>query len=185
MELWSSLKTTGLTPTRLWLRLAPETRFDAATALYEHDWEGDPVPTEANLYIAKALKFRPQAIKKLPQADRVKYLAKVVRPDRSLVSSLLLALHLEKRSDIMATFLDALEIPHENGLIDEDFEFEIVEKAKLEVGVKALFDKHEVATVDLYLVTLYMMDPSTWQNMNEVLRPYVQESDEEEAEESE
>jgi len=175
MELWSSLRTTGLTPTRLWLRLDADTRLLAATALYEHDWEDDPVPTEADLQIAQALKFRPQAIRKLPKADRIKYLAKAVRPDRSLVSSLLLALHLEKRKDVMSTFLDALEVTHEDGLIDEDFEFPEFETEKLSGGVDALLAKHPVEQVDLYLVTLYMMDPKTWQGLIEAMRAHVKE----------
>ena len=175
MELWHSLRTTGLTPTRLWLRLDADTRAEAATALYEHDWEDNPVPTEADLQIAQALKFRPQAIRKLPRADRVKYLAKAVRPDRSLVSSLLLALHLEKRRDVMSTFLDALGISHENGLIDEDFEFPEFESGTLSKGVDALLAKHPEGQVDLYLVTLYMMDPKTWEGLVEAMRPHVKE----------
>ncbi|MEZ4650918.1 MAG: hypothetical protein R3E97_19470 [Candidatus Eisenbacteria bacterium] len=175
MELWSGLRTTGLTPTRLWLRLDPETRLEAATALYEHDWEGDPVPHEANLHIAQALKFRPQAVRKIAQADRIKYLAKAVRPDRSLVSSLLLSLHLEKRKGLMATFLDAVGVPHENGLIDEDFEFPEFETEKLTAGIDALLAKHEEPQVDLYLVTLYMMDPRTWQGLIEAMRGYVKD----------
>lgn len=176
MELWGALQTTGLTPTRLWLRLDSETRLEAATALYEHDWEDDPVTTEANLHIAQALKFRPQAVRKLPQEERIRYLARAIRPDRSLVSSLLLALHLEKRKDIMATFLDSLGIPHEDGLIDEDYEFPEFGAEAVEKGVAALLAKHPEDKVDLYLVTLYMMDPKTWAALVEVLRERMKDA---------
>lgn len=175
MELWSALRTTGLTPTRLWLRLEPATRLDAATALYEHDWEGDPVTTEADAHIAQSLKFRPQAVRKLPKAERIKFLAKAVRPDRTLVSSLLLALHLEKRKDVMSTYLDALGIPHEQGLIDTDYEFPTFDAESVSKGVQALLAKHPEDQVDLYLVTLYMMDPKTWEGLIEAMRAYVKE----------
>ena len=139
MELWSAIIGKGLTPTRLWLKLDPETRMDAAGALYSHDWENDPVELEAELAIAGALKFRQVAVRKMPLAERIKVLARAVRPEQSLVSSLLLALHLERRKDMMASFLDSLEIPHEDGLIEAEFECDPPEEEKMRNAIDLLF----------------------------------------------
>jgi outer membrane biosynthesis protein TonB len=169
MEFWDALQNKGLTPARLWLKMDIQSRVEAAESLYNHDWEGDPVTHEANMEIAAALRFRPVAIKKMSKPDRINYLAKAVRPSRSLISSLMLALHLENRSSVMVTFLDELKVPHDGGLIDEDFEFSEVDKAPLNAAVKALLAAHPVEHVDLYLATLYMMDPGTWKNLGEVM----------------
>jgi hypothetical protein len=175
MELWSAIIGKGLTPTRLWLKLDPETRMEAATALYRHDWEDDDSATsEADLAIAGALRFRPVAVKKMPLAERIKMLARVVRPEQSLVSSLLLALHLERREEMMASFLDSLEIPHENGLIDSEFECEPPDEAKLKPAVDRLFEKYPAAQVELYLVTIYMMDQQTWEHVATVMKGRVE-----------
>lgn len=170
MELWEAVLNEGLTPTRLWLRLEPVIRVEAAESLYAHDWGEEPVKSEANAAIASALRFRELAVRKLPKAERVKYLARTVRPDGSLVSSLLLSLHLEKRTDLMSTFLDTLKIPHQAGLIEEDFEIEKPEQALLAKAVEAAVKKHDEKQVELYLLTLYMMDPSTWQGLVEIMR---------------
>jgi len=169
MEFWDALQNKGLTPARLWLKMDIVSRVEAAESLYNHDWEGDPVTHEANMEIAGALRFRPVAIKKMSKADRINYLAKAVRPSRSLISSLMLSLHLENRSGVMVTFLDELEVPHDGGLIDEDYEFSEVQKGPLTKAVKALLAGHPVEHVDLYLATLYMMDPATWKNLGEVM----------------
>ncbi|MCA9726613.1 MAG: hypothetical protein R3E12_04830 [Candidatus Eisenbacteria bacterium] len=176
MELWSAIFGKGLTPIRLWLKLDPETRMEAATALYRHDWEDDPVKLEADLAIAAALRFRPVAVKKMPEAERIKTLARVVRPEQSLISSLLLALHLEGRTDMMATFLDSLEIPHEGGLIDAEFECEPPSDEKIKPAIEALFAKYPGPQVELYLVTIYMMDQQTWQNVGTVMKERVEAS---------
>lgn len=173
MELWASLHTKGLTPTRLWLRLDAETRMEAARALYAHDWDDDPVITEADGFIALALKSRPVAIKRMPFEQRAGYLAKVVRPERNLVSSLLLALHLHNRVPLMSQFLDHLQIPHENGLIDIEHEMEPVPEDKVEGAVEAVLKTNPMEQVDLYLVTIYMMDPSTWRNLPAVMRKRI------------
>lgn len=176
MELWSAIIGKGLTPTRLWLKLDPETRLDAATSLYGHDWEDDPVEVEADIAIAAALKFRPVAVKKMPLAERIKVLARVVRPEQSLVSSLLLALHLERRKQMMATFLDTLEIPHEDGLIDGEFECEPPDEEKMRKAIDLLFEKYPSSHVELYLVTIYMMDQHTWQHVATVMKERVESS---------
>jgi hypothetical protein len=174
MELWSAIIGKGLTPTRLWLKLDPETRMEAATALYAHDWEDDPADMAADLAIAAALKFRPVAVKKMPVAERTKVLARAVRPDQSLVSSLLLALHLERRKDMMAAFLDTLGIPHEGGLIDAEFECEPPEEEKMRKAIDLLFENYPASHVDLYLVTIYMMDQQTWKHVATVMKERVE-----------
>ena len=158
------------TPSQLWAALEPEVRLAAARSLYAHEWAGTPTKREADATLMMALRFREAAVRQLPVARRAEYLAKSARPGDSLASSLLLALHLEERRPMLAAFLDALAIPHENGLIAEDHEPTPPEPAQLEKAAKELEGRFSAADVDLYLSTLYVLDRDTWKGVRPLLK---------------
>ncbi|HJQ98985.1 MAG TPA: hypothetical protein VJ826_11780 [Candidatus Polarisedimenticolaceae bacterium] len=153
------------TPSQLWAALAPEVRLAAARSLYAHDWGGTPTKREADATLMMALRFREAAVRQLPVERRAQYLAKTANPGDSLASSLLLALHLEERRSMLAAFLDALGIAHENGLIAEDQEPTPPEAAKLAQAAKELRAKFPADDVDLYLAALYVLDRETWKGV--------------------
>src|SRR5262245_31512288 len=107
-------------PAQLWATLDPEVRLAAARALYTHDWGESPTRREADFSIMQGMRFRESAVRQLSIDKRAHYLARSIRPTDSLAGSMLLALHLEHRRSMLGAFLDALEIPHADGLIDED-----------------------------------------------------------------
>ena len=152
------------TPTQLWLALEPEVRLASARSLYAHDWGDSPTKREADATIMSAMRFREQAVRQLPIERRVQYLAKV-RPGDSLASSLLLALHLQERRPMLAAFLDALGIPHEDGLISEDHETAPPEAAKLEKAAEALREHFPAEDVAIYLASLYLLYRETWKGV--------------------
>ena len=61
---------------------------------------------------------------------------------------------------MMGTFLDALGLKHENGLIDDDDAKPDAEK--LGAAVAAITGKYPAEDVSLYLTTLVCQDPETW-----------------------
>lgn len=148
----------ALTPSVLWAVLDPETKTLAARALYA-DKESR---READMAIASALRFREVAVRKLPTEQRVKHLLKSLRPDDSLASSLLLALHLDHRRPLLTTFLDAQEIPHEGGLIDPDYELDPPDADGLQGPAERLFAEFDDGEVELYFATLLAVDPDSW-----------------------
>ncbi len=93
-----------------------------------------------------------------------------MRPDDSLATSLLIALHLESRAGMLAAFLDALGIPNEEGLIHEDHRPTVPDAASLETATAALFGKFPAAEVELYLASLLSVDPETWSALAPVLK---------------
>jgi len=148
--------------TDLWSSLDRDTRSLAARSLYAHDW-GDTAPRrEADLAIAHSLRYRETAVKQLPIEKRAEYLARLSRPHDSLVTSLLLALHLEARVTMLCAFLDGLGLPHERGLIDASFDLQPVPASKLEPAAAALYERFPRPEVDLYLACLKTLDPETW-----------------------
>lgn len=162
MSLASRIDLAQCAPSQLWTSLDPEVRLMAARSLYAHDWGQAPTRREADFAIMQGMRFRESAVRQLPVDRRAQYLARTVRPNDSLAGSLLLALHLEQRRAMLAAFLDALEIPHAEGLINEDYELKPPAKGALEKASKALKAQFAAEDVDLYLTTLYVLDRDTW-----------------------
>ena len=121
------------------------------------------------------LRFRDAGVRKLSVNKRINYLVRVVRPDdglaSSLASSLLLALHLGRRQELLRTFLDELQIPNEDGLITADYDVGPVAAETLQPAVGKLRERFDQAQVDLYLASLLVLDPDTWGGLTDILRP--------------
>jgi len=169
MTLPTDLTLDGLTPSRLWAALDDETRDLAAQSLYRGDWDDPAGRQEADAAIATAIRFRPMAVRKLPVDKRVGYLRKTVRPDDALASSLLLALHLDRRSALLESFLDRLGIPQEGGMIDADHDFEPPPADALRDAVAHLRAEFAPEQVEVYLASLVAMEPEVWGGLVEVL----------------
>ena len=122
MSLLNRLDLDELSPADLWSQLDDATREEAVRSVYNDGPGGGKL--EADMAIAKALRFRPDAVKQLPLDRRVNYLLKAVHIDDSLASTILLALHLDGRTEILQRFLDELGIPQNGGLIDEDYDLQ-------------------------------------------------------------
>ncbi|HEX4825809.1 MAG TPA: hypothetical protein VFV19_16020 [Candidatus Polarisedimenticolaceae bacterium] len=161
------LKSCG--PSQLWGALSPELRVVAARALYAHDWGQAPTRHEADASIMHGMRFRESAVRQLPVEKRAGYLARSIRPTDSLASSLLLALHLEHRRPILSAFLDALGIPHQDGLITDDHEMKPPDAAKLKQAVASLRVAFPEDEVELYLATLHVLDRDTWGGLEPLL----------------
>jgi len=170
MSLASRIDLAQCAPSQLWASLEPEIRLAAARSLYAHDWGEAPTRREADFAIMHGMRFRESAVRQLPADKRAHYVARSIRPTDSLAGSLLLALHLEERRAMLAAFLDALAIPHENGLIAEDHDLKPPTAAALTKAAKALSAKFPADDVELYLATLYVLDRHTWAGLESVLK---------------
>jgi hypothetical protein len=170
MSLASRIDLSQCPPSQLWATLPPELRLAAARSLYAHDWGQAPTRREADATIMYAMRFRESAVRQLPIEKRANYLARSVRPSESLAGSLLLALHLEQRRAMLGAFLDALEIPHEDGLIAEDHEMKPPTAAALKKAAKTLSSEFPAEDVELYLATLYVLDRETWAGLEPLLK---------------
>jgi len=163
----SQVELEGLSPAGLWSALDDVTREEAVRSVYRNGSGGGKI--EADIAIANALRFRPGAVKKLPLKRRINYLLKTVHVDDSLASTILLALHLNGRVEILKGFLDHLGIPQEDGLIDEGYDIEPPDAGALSEAASAIYQRFDAAKVDLYLAALVALDPQTWGGLREVL----------------
>jgi hypothetical protein len=148
------------TATRLWKHLPPEERLAAATAFF-----AEPPPELAGTALGalvKARHLRPQAARALAPDAQARILATVLDPGEPLAQGLLVSLHLAHRRPLLGAFLDALGMPHEDGVLKEEGEAPepaSEEKVKGAVAALASFPAGEVRT---YLNTLWLQDPDHW-----------------------
>lgn len=102
--------------------------------------------------VAKLLKFRPQAIRKLPMDQRARRAkAFLERPQNSELCYELFGTYLLKHhKELVTGFLDETGVKHEDGMID-DLQAAQPDAAKLEETVSGLDAKFDAADVTLYL----------------------------------
>ena len=166
MQLLGTVPLEKLTPSRVWSELDARTKTLAAQSVYAPG-EDKTYREEANSAIASALRFRIQAVRKLPVDKRVQYLVRAVHPDDTLASSLLTRLHLGHRTEMLSAFLDALEIPQQDGVIDEAVDLEPLDADRLVTAAAGLREQFPTDEVEIYLATLVAMDPEIWQGLTE------------------
>lgn len=148
------------TATRLWKSLPREERLRAASAFFQEpspDLYGSAVGA-----VAEARRMRPQAARALGPGAQARILATVLDPGESLAQGLLVALHLAERRALLAAFLDALELPHEDGILTEEAEGSAAptaEATRAAVGALSSYPSDQVRT---YLNTLWLQDPERW-----------------------
>ena len=170
MSLLEALPLDRLTPARLWSAIDADTRQSAARSLYDPEWDDAAARLEADAAIASVLRFRHEAVRRLPVGKRVGYLARAVRPDERLATELLRALHLGARSKMLGDFLDTLGIPQRGGVIESEDSLEAPSAEAIEAAAAKLRQAYPAPDVELYLATLLALDPDFWSGVSNVIR---------------
>ena len=145
--------------------MTPEQRLRAAQALWrERDAAGEQM--QAALLIAKQRKFRPKTVVSLDNDRKARHLAGVSELSEELAARVLLLYHFAEQRPMMATFLDALSIAHDDGLIREDAP--APDPAKTAAAAAAIARAYPAHDVALYLNTLVWQDPKAWATLQDV-----------------
>jgi hypothetical protein len=147
-------------PSILWKHLSAERRRQAAEAFWS-DAGVTAEHAEAIGAIAQRLKFRPKSVAVLPAPKKTQYLLALPSIPEGLALRLLMAYHIEHQRPMMAAFLDALGIAHDNGLISDET---VVppEADKIRAAAQTIATSFPATDVALYLSTLSWQDPETW-----------------------
>ncbi len=145
---------------QLWKQMTDSQRSRAAEAFWK---EGDAGPEHAEVIglLSRRLNFRVKSILALPVDRKVKYTAGLAAVSDGVAGRLLIAYHLAHQRPMMAQFLDAIGIPHDNGLIDDEVA-PSVDAEKIPAAAAALREAHPVDDVRLYFATLLLQDLGTW-----------------------
>src|SRR6185295_4332220 len=102
--------------------------------------------------IVNARRMRPQAARALKPEEQARILASVLDPGEAVSSALLVV------------FLDAVGLPHEDGVLTEEADaLPPLGEEKTREGVLALKAKFPVDQVLTYVNVLWLQDPERWQ----------------------
>jgi hypothetical protein len=153
-------------PSQLWKALPQERKLRAAEAFWADD-NASLEQTEAVLAIANRIKFRVSSVLKMPREKKARQLAAMPGVSELVAARLLVAYHLDAQRPMMASFLDALGMKHDQGLIEEE-ELAAPPAEKLHEAVQAIAASHAAEDVSLYLSTLIWQDPDTWGGLTEI-----------------
>lgn len=115
--------------------------------------------------VAKDLRFRPQAVRRLPMAQRARRAkTMLLRTSNAQLAYELFGTYLmSKCKDLVTDFLDATEVPHEDGMI-QNLEEARPSPEKVAPAVEQLDGKFDPADVTLYL----SMAAEQWPSVPEV-----------------
>src|SRR5437868_7135618 len=147
-------------PSKLWREMPPAVRLNAADAFWR-DEQGVDQQIEAVVTLARRLNFRSKTLQSLPIARRAKMLAQMNDVSDAIATRALIAYHFAHQRPLMAAFLDALGITHEDGLIAEE-QVPAPAPDVLATAVAAIKASFPADDVDRYLHTLVALDPETW-----------------------
>jgi hypothetical protein len=152
--------------------MTPEQRLRVARAFWQAEEEaGDQ--THAMMLIALRKKFRPKSVVGFDADRKARLLAGLVRVPDSIAGRALIVYHLAEHRLMMGTFLDALGIEHEDGLIkSEDVK---PDASKIAPAASLIAEQFPAEDVSLYLNTLVCQDPEVWGTLRE-LPPVAGES---------
>jgi hypothetical protein len=153
-------------PSQLWKRLSSERKLLAADAFWQ-DENAAAEQAEAIVMIAQRIKFRTRSVQTLPREKKSRHLVNLGAVSEMVAARLLVAYHLYHQRAMMATFLDALGITHENGLIADE-ELQPPSADRLREGARAISAAFPADDVALYLSTLMWQDPETWAGLAEL-----------------
>jgi hypothetical protein len=147
-------------PSLLWKKLSADRRQQAAEAFWQ-DSSALNEQAAAIDAIAQRLKFRHKTVAVLPAARKIQYLLGLPAVPEAVAARLLMSYHIQYQRPLMAAFLDALGIAHDNGMIGEEIAVS-PEPDKVRAAASEIAASFPAEDVALYLSTLSWQDPETW-----------------------
>ena len=145
---------------RIWRAMSADDRRAALMALLSAKDDGPVAAAAIRAEIAKARHFRPQVLASWDTAKLADTGAKLDIGDRPIAWEALLALHLKVRTPMLAQFLDALGIKHENGEFSGDIDAGTLTEPKLRAAAEGLLAGFDESAVVIYLLALRASQPS-------------------------
>ncbi len=147
-------------PSHLWKMLSADKKLQAADAFWR-DSSARAEQGEAIAAIAHRIKFRVKSVIALPIERKARHLTALAAVSELVAARLLVVYHLAQQRPMMAAFLDALGITHEDGMIaDEELPAPAAER--LAEAARTIAATHPAEDVALYLCTLMWQDYDTW-----------------------
>jgi len=153
-------------PSQLWKQLSPDRKLQAADAFWRDESAANE-QAEAIGLIAQRIKFRLKSVITMPAEKKTQYIVSMPVASEMLAARLLVAYHLAHQRPMMGSFLDALGIAHEEGIIADE-EMQPPSPDALKKAAATLAASYPADDVALYLSTLMWQDAETWGALGEL-----------------
>jgi len=162
-------------PYAVWDLMDDDGQRAAAGAAWTHG--GHETRSLLELALAKAMKFRPQSVHRLPAERVVPRLVRLANelPEPALFQ-LLYHLHMDERRDLLVGFLDEVGLPHDNGVLDLPEDAEPPTEEALAKPAADLIANHGRKGL-VYLATLRVADAVYWKGLEPVLEGYQEDGE--------
>lgn len=159
-------------PSQLWKRLSADRKLMAAEAFWR-DENAAIEQAEALAAIAQRIKFRLKSVYAMPVEKKARQLLSLPALSEAVAARLLVSYHLAHQRAMMGSFLDALGIAHEEGLIAEE-DVTAPPADRLAAAARTLAASYPAEDVSLYFSTLLWQDTETWGGLADL--PQVREA---------
>jgi tetratricopeptide (TPR) repeat protein len=141
---------------RIWLALEPAARQAAVLAALGD--EDSLVESWARHEVARARRFRPRTVAHWDAHRLAEAAGFLVPEDPTILGELVRRVHVDGRAAMLAAYLDALGIPHQQGVIADGVS-PAADSEAAEEGAAALLRSFPADHVLLYLLTLRVLNP--------------------------
>jgi hypothetical protein len=138
--------------------------------ILNHAHESDKPLYRATLAsVAEVRKLRPKFLERQPRTEQhAAMMASLAKPAlEPITGNLIRAWLLKKYNNMLSDFLNSLEIPHKEAVV-EDLP-ETMDDAKLHAAIDALLAKYPRETVAVYLHAFHDMNEANWPNLKTML----------------
>lgn len=158
-------------PYAVWDLMTEDEQRQAATALWDNADRDSRTALETAL--AKDLKFRAQSVRHL-SSDRVagRLMRLVDTVPQEAAFQFLFHLHMSHRRPLLAEFLDAVGLPHEDGVLDLPEDAEAPDEAVVTKAANDLVAAHQHEAL-VYLATLRVADAEFWKGVEPTLAAWA------------
>jgi hypothetical protein len=151
---------------RVWRQLPNEIRVAVSQVFWAETKGAEKQFLFATL--AKAKNVREVFIRKSSTERLVNWTASTLSLPDPLVDDLLKQYLLHKHRAVIVSFLELLEIPHSEGMIDENFDYATLTNERVQEAARSLLASADRAGSELYLKYL-VLQGGPWAGIEEVL----------------
>lgn len=148
---------------RLWRALTPADREAALRQCLGNDKASRAQWVQFAATLPRFRAFRPKAVAALTDEQLASAIGNTTTLPPDIIQTALIGMHLPAKAEMLGAFLEALGIPHKDGLIADGATVKLPDDPKqLENAVLGLLKRFASRDVVIYLLSLLAMDPETW-----------------------
>ena len=151
---------------RVWRQLPNEIRV----AVCQNFWDGSKGAEKQFLVasLAKANKLREVFVRKSPIERLVNWTAATKSLPDAIVDDLLKKYLLQEHRAVIISFLDLLNVPHSEGMIEENFDYASLTNERVQESARSLLASADRIGSELYLKYL-VLQGGPWAGIEEIL----------------